>query len=255
MAVETAAGAASCSARNAAWISTARSSTRRWRPPRRSAAAILARDRVRPSSGVGRDPQHLERVGAGQVVERDQGGRVELAQGGAQHVGLTAPGPDHGLMGPGQHLDRLDRRRCRRRPGGGCGGRCGPCRPAPWRRRDRTSPPRSSGGPGSATSTSGSPRTPGSRPPPARRRTGPGRSRCRSPPRPGSSTWPPTRSWKRAMPSTPSGSRPPPRRLPVLVCTHDVVVGLSPVHPYKDHPSPPARRPAPSPSPRTPAAT
>ena len=46
-------GAWSCSARNAVWISTVRSSTRRWRPPRRKAAAIFERDSPRPRVGVG----------------------------------------------------------------------------------------------------------------------------------------------------------------------------------------------------------
>ena len=53
MASLTRSGAASCSVRNAAWISAARSSTRRCRPPRRSAAAIFERDSWRPNDGVG----------------------------------------------------------------------------------------------------------------------------------------------------------------------------------------------------------
>ena len=42
--------------------------------------------------------------------------------------------------------------------------------------------------------------------------------------------------------------------LSVLVLDMHVVMGLSPIHPYKDHLAPLAR-PAPTPSPRTPAAT
>ena len=53
------------------------------------------------------DRQHGQAVTSGQVIERLEGGRVELAQRGAQLVGLALPGPDHRLMSPSEHLDRV----------------------------------------------------------------------------------------------------------------------------------------------------
>ena len=44
----------------------------------------------------------------GQVIERDECGRVVLAQRVAERVGLTVPGPDQVLMATGQDLDRVD---------------------------------------------------------------------------------------------------------------------------------------------------
>ena len=82
-------------------------SMRRVRPPRRRAAAIWVFDRRAPSRGSGASLQHLGGVAAGQVVERGQRGRVELPQHRPELVGLPAPVPDHRLMRPGQHLDRL----------------------------------------------------------------------------------------------------------------------------------------------------
>lgn len=52
MALATTSGAASWSLRRAAWISAARSSMRRLRPPRRRAEAIMDSDRLRPREGV-----------------------------------------------------------------------------------------------------------------------------------------------------------------------------------------------------------
>ena len=54
-----------------------------------------------------RSPEHLDCVAAGQVVERGQGGRVELPQRRTEHVRLAPPGPDHRLMRASQDLDRF----------------------------------------------------------------------------------------------------------------------------------------------------
>jgi len=43
----------------------------------------------------------------GQVIERDERGRVVLTQRGPQRVGLTVPGPDQVLMPSGEVLDRV----------------------------------------------------------------------------------------------------------------------------------------------------
>ena len=162
-------GGAELGERRAAWMSAARSSTRRWRPPRRKAAAILERDRPAPKRGSGGHPEHFEGVGAWPGRRRRPGrpgstparwsatgwsgaGRDHtmvwwarartltrfdgLAVAGHQAV-VVAVGADH----VGQHLGVT---------GVGLG---------PRGRRD---------GPDSATSTSGSRRRPGSRPPPRR---------------------------------------------------------------------------------------
>ena len=42
-------------------------------------------------------------------------------------------------------------------------------------------------------------------------------------------------AWNPVMPATPSLSRPPASRFPILVLHIDVVVGLSPIHPHKNH--------------------
>ena len=55
--------------------------------PGAGAAAIFERDRPAPSVGLGADPEHLEGVAAGQVIEGHQGSRVELAEGGTQCPG------------------------------------------------------------------------------------------------------------------------------------------------------------------------
>ena len=58
----TAAGAASCSVRSAAWISCGARSRLRWRPPRLSAARIFDRLRRPASAGSGRDPARRGRL-------------------------------------------------------------------------------------------------------------------------------------------------------------------------------------------------
>jgi len=62
-------------------------------------------DRQAPSHvGRGSLGQHCQRVVMGQIgPKRNQRGREELSQGGAQLVDLTLPGPDQVLVGPGQH--------------------------------------------------------------------------------------------------------------------------------------------------------
>lgn len=94
------------------------------------------------------------------MVERDQGGGIELAQCGTQRVDLTPALSDHRLVRSDQDLDRLDRfGACRDRPvvvtvgvdhiGQNLGVAGIGCHP-----------------PGGVTSTSGSPRTPSSQPRP-----------------------------------------------------------------------------------------
>ena len=52
-------------------------------------------------------PQHGQGVGPVEVIEAAQSAWIELPQRRAELVGLALAGPDHGLMGPGQDLDRL----------------------------------------------------------------------------------------------------------------------------------------------------
>ena len=65
-------GAANRAEGRAAWTSAARSSTRRWRPPRRSAKAIMDLDGFRPRVGVGAKPGTAG-VDAVEVIEAVQG--------------------------------------------------------------------------------------------------------------------------------------------------------------------------------------
>src|ERR1700694_3818953 len=101
-------GAASCSDRNAAWMSRARAAMLRWRPPRLSAEWIAARLRWAPCFGGRCAAQDAQGVAVGEVLEGHQGGRVVLAQRTAQGVGVPRAGPDQVLVGPGEHLDRLN---------------------------------------------------------------------------------------------------------------------------------------------------
>ncbi len=137
-----------------------------------------------------RERQRVPRLGVGAILSTSSAsalarsskatrppGRTREASSAARWSGGLSTRSSTGALWRGPSPLRPPR--SHRRPGGGCAGRCAPCRPAPWRHRGRTSLPSSSGGPDSARSTSGSPRTRGSRQRRARRRTGPGRSRSR----------------------------------------------------------------------------
>ena len=102
--------------------------------------------------------------------------------------------------------------------------------------------------PVTATSTSGSPRTPGNRRPPRRSTNRPRSVSIPITTSPGSSAWAPTSSWNRAMPSTPSGSGPGPGVCrPHLRRTHRG--GLQPNPPQRRSSSPVLLLgPAPTPS-------
>jgi hypothetical protein len=98
---------ASWAERIAVWIWAARCWRLRWRPPRRRAAASLARDSWRPSSGWG-EGQDGQRVPRGQVgAEGVQGCRVKGPQRRPETVALALAAPDGRLMGPGEHPDGL----------------------------------------------------------------------------------------------------------------------------------------------------
>ena len=210
------------------------------RPPRRSAAAIFVRDSAAPSSGVRCYSQHINRVVAGQLIERSQRSRVELPQRRAQLVRLPPSRPHHRLVRPGQRPSSLRPGRCHQPPPGGCAGRCEPYRPTLWHHQDLISRPRTSAGPGSATSTSGSPRTPVARRHQRSLRTSRGPSRSRSPPHPPHQRRQPTSSWKRAIPSIPSRQPATTETPALLVFQVHIVVGFRPIHPHKDHPAPPS---------------
>ena len=70
-------------------------------------------------------------------------------------VALARAVPGRAAAGRGRGCARRRPRRCRRRPRGGCGGRCGRGRRAAWRRRRRTWRPRRGGDHGSATPSAG----------------------------------------------------------------------------------------------------
>ena len=87
---------------------SARRSTLRWRPPRRSAAAIFERDSVRAELGVGATASTATASRRAEVgPEGHEGTGVVVLQRVAQRVHLALAGPDRGLVGPSEHLDAL----------------------------------------------------------------------------------------------------------------------------------------------------
>lgn len=78
------------SARSAVTTSAAFVAMLRCRPDRRSAVCTRTRDSRAASSGVGAR-ESTASASPGQVVERSQRARVELAQCRAQHIDLSLP--------------------------------------------------------------------------------------------------------------------------------------------------------------------
>ena len=121
MASATSGGASSCSVRSAVWISIGSfvdAALAAAAPQRRGDL----RARQAPAQRRGRrDGQARPARRGAEVIERFERGRVELPQRRAQLVELALPSPDHGLVGPGQDLDRFGRARCHPRPADGCG--------------------------------------------------------------------------------------------------------------------------------------
>ena len=104
-AVSTAA-AASCGLRSAVWISGARVSRLRCRPPARAPSGSEQPTAWRRCRGRVLD-EHGEGVSISQIVKGVQGSREVLAQRGAQLIGVPGPGPDQVLVAAGEHLEGL----------------------------------------------------------------------------------------------------------------------------------------------------